>query len=181
MKHKTKLITTITILLLSGCGEEPKPTAPPKPVFKAYIDLPDENWPPKDNNVTKLIDLSDLTSATNTEEIPQTGKTKIYGTIYLTSPNGAIITGAYSNIYLRNTISSQNKIVLGNQMLSTISDNMGKFEFNKIPNGKYKLSGNMNCGVECGYDTNKTITLGSMILADKNVTYNISLSNKKSK
>jgi hypothetical protein len=181
MRNFIKLALFLTLFLITGCIETKKaqPIAPLKPVFKTYIDLPDENWPPRDNNTTQCIDLSDFNiPATNNTSQNAIGKAKVIGTISLFSPNGNKIIGAYSNIYLRNLTTKQG-IVYGDYMQSTMSDNNGKFKFDKIPNGRYKVTGSLNCGVECGYDTNKTITLGKIITMDRNSTYSVNLSNSK--
>lgn len=170
-----KLTLLLTILLLIGCGEANNPE--PKPVFQTHIDLPDENWPPRENNISQSVDLSDFNIPT-INNISQTaiGKASIVGIISLVSPNGKRINGAYSNIYIKNIIDPEGK-VFGNFLESAISDSNGKFEFCKIPNGRYKVSGSIDCGVECGYDTNKTITLSKIVMLDRNSTYSVNISN----
>lgn len=174
-----KLTLLLTILLLIGCGEanNPEPTTPLKPLFQTHIDLPDENWPPKESNITQSVDLSDF-NLPSINNISQTviGKANIVGTISLIASNGKRINGAYSNIYIKNIIDPQGK-VFGNFLESAISDSNGKFEFRKIPNGRYKVSGSLDCGVECGYDTNKTITLSKIVMLDRNSTYSVNISN----
>lgn len=179
---KKLIISTFLLIsiMFTGCAEpkKPEPTLPPKPTFQKYIDLPDENWPPKENNITQSVDISDLNPIANNKQVAN-GKASIIGSISIYSPTGAIINGAYSNIYLRSLITTERGVTLGNYMQSTMSDKSGKFEFQRIPNGRYKISGSLNCGKECGYDTNKTITLSSIATLDRNSTYNIRLTNRK--
>jgi len=175
MNFKT-LTLLLIIALFIGCEKKPEPV-PPKPVFKTYIDLPDENWPPKDSNNSDCIDLSDFNIPTTNNASQNTiGRASIIGTISFIAPNRNKISGTYSNIYIRNIISTKG-LVYGNFLKSAMSDSNGKFEFKKIPNGKYRVSGSMNCGVECGYETNKSITFGKIISLDRNSTYSVNLSN----
>lgn len=176
MKKIIRVTLFFAVVLFIGCEKKPEPL-PPKPVFKAYIDMPEENWPPKDNNSSDFVDLSDFDiSDANHSSQNSTGKASIIGSISFITPNHNKINGTYANIYLRKLIAGQN-IAYGDYVQSAISDNNGKFEFRKIPNGKYKVSGVMNCGVECGYETNKTITLSKIINLDRNSTYSVNLSN----
>ncbi|MBD3808188.1 MAG: hypothetical protein IE880_05675 [Epsilonproteobacteria bacterium] len=191
MKNLIKLPLSIFIVFLFvGCGKEPEPV---RPVLQKTDPLEkfDENWPPKEEK-EQNIDMSDLQInevKINDKELqefynlPQNGNSTIFGKVALRLQNGHLINGSYANVYLVPQTSYTKRWFKGNYSSDefagsidsriydfikfTKSNNKGDFSFSNMPKGRYYLIGTMNCGVECGFEGNKSIRMANEIFVDK--------------
>lgn len=191
MKKISKiLLSAITFFLIVGCTKNSDSL---QPVLQQTNQLEkfDDNWPPKEEQ-DQSVDLSDLQInevAIGEEELkefynlPQIGNSNIFGKIAIRSQSGQLINGAYSNIYLipqtkyskkwfnenyySNEFSRNIDSKIYNFVKFTKSNQKGDFSFANMPKGKYYIIGNMRCGVECGFDANKSIRMASEIIVDK--------------
>ena len=116
--------------------------------------------------------------------LARTGKGTIQGSIYLQDVYGKKIYGAKTRLYL-NPVTSYSRqwyeqgYMNGNKMGKadsrlfnylkfTASDESGAFAFYGVPSGRYYLIGTVTCGIECGYDTNKSIRIATEVVIDGN-------------
>ena len=106
------------------------------------------------------------------------GKGTVKGQIYI-SDNDNKIVGSGTRLYL-NPITSYSKqwyeeSYLGghkmqkadsrlfNYLRFTAADSDGNFAFYGVPSGNYYLIGTVRCGEECGYETEKSIRIASIV------------------
>ncbi len=106
------------------------------------------------------------------------GKGTVKGQIYI-SDNDHKIVGSGTRLYL-NPITSYSKqwyeeSYLGghkmqkadsrlfNYLRFTAADSDGNFAFYGVPSGNYYLIGTVRCGEECGYETEKSIRIASIV------------------
>jgi hypothetical protein len=191
MKKISKiLVLAIAFFLISGCtknSDSLQPVLQPTNQLEKF----DDNWPPKDQ-IERSIDLSDLQInelPIDVEELkefsslPQVGNSTIFGKVAIRLQSGHFINGLYSNVYLIPQTAYSKKWFKENYssddpsrsiddkvydfMKFTKSNQKGDFSFSNIPKGKYYIIGNMNCGVECGFESNKSIRMASELIVDK--------------
>lgn len=190
MKSLVKLLFIFIVILFIGCGKEPEPT---KFVLQKTDPLEkfDENWPPKYEK-EQSVDLSDIQmNETRIDEkelqefygLPSSGNSTIFGKIAVRTPVGQLVSGPYSNLYLIPQTSYSKKWFRENYssgnfagslddriydfLKLTRSNQKGDFSFLNIPKGRYYIIGVMNCGAECGFDSNKSIRMANELTVDR--------------
>lgn len=118
------------------------------------------------------------------QALDRTGKGTIQGHIYIQDPYGKRIYGAKTRLYL-NPVTSYSRqwykesyingrkmgkadSRLFNYLKFTASDDEGSFAFYGVPSGRYYLIGTVTCGVECGYQVDKSIRIASEVYIEGN-------------
>jgi len=112
------------------------------------------------------------------------GKGTVEGHIFVTEASGQKIPGAATRLYLNPVTSYSDQWFeesylgghkmqkadsrLFNYLRFTASSSNGKFAFYGVPTGSYYLIGTVKCGVECGYDTPKSIRIANRVSVSGN-------------
>jgi hypothetical protein len=157
-----------------------------------------------DKNITNRDNKSQIIAVDVIERVPfpideynqlnKTGKGTINGYIYIESAYGNKIYGKNSKLYL-NPITSYSKqwyqesyqggkkmskadARLFNYVKFTSSTEHGRFVFYGVPAGGYYLTGAVNCGSECGFDTTKKIRIATEIYIHNNEIINQDISKR---
>jgi len=148
----------------------------------------DENLTESETMITENVEENKIERiafpSAEYNRLAHSGKGTVKGTIYLEDAYGKRIVGASTRLYL-NPVTSYSKqwyteSYLGgykmtkadsrlfNYLKFTASDSNGKFAFYGVPSGSYYLIGTVKCGIECGYDTGKSIRIARQVRIEGN-------------
>ena len=116
--------------------------------------------------------------------LARVGKGTVKGQIYITDGYGKKVVGKATRLYLnpKTSYSDQwyQESYIGGQKMQkaddrlfnylrfTSSDVNGNFAFYGVPSGSYYLIGTVRCGMECGYDTPKSIRIATLVTVKGN-------------
>ncbi|QOR62672.1 carboxypeptidase-like regulatory domain-containing protein [Sulfurovum sp. ST-21] len=116
--------------------------------------------------------------------LARVGKGTVKGQIYITDGYGKKVVGKATRLYLnpKTSYSDQwyQESYIGGQKMQkaddrlfnylrfTSSDANGNFSFYGVPSGSYYLIGTVRCGMECGYDTPKSIRIATLVTVKGN-------------
>jgi len=120
-------------------------------------------------------------------QLRKRGRSTVAGTIFLENSNSSEkVMGKKVKLYLNPVTSyseqwyqesylngyklSKTDKRIYNYLKFTMSNSSGKYNFFGVPRGSYFLVGTMKCGVECGFDKEKTIRLVQRISVGSGVT-----------
>jgi len=111
--------------------------------------------------------------------LARVGKGTVKGQIYITDGYEKKVVGKATRLYLnpKTSYSDQwyRESYIGGQKMQkpddrlfnylrfTSSDANGNFAFYGVPSGSYYLIGTVRCGMECGYDTPKSIRIATLV------------------
>jgi len=117
-------------------------------------------------------------------QLSRSGKGTVKGSIFVTNSSGEHIAGKNTRLYLNPVTSYSeqwynesyldgNKMEkadsrLFNYLRFTASNTNGEFAFYGVPSGSYYLIGTVKCGLECGYETAKSIRIAVHVSIEGN-------------